>query len=89
MTAQKVNDNGWIVGYGYGGGGGIYSAYVLKPRGSGCIADFNHDGFVNGDDYDAFAEAFDVGDLGADFNGDGFVNGNDYDAFADAFDAGC
>ncbi|MBL8761518.1 MAG: hypothetical protein JNL50_09470 [Phycisphaerae bacterium] len=89
MTAQKINDNGWIVGYGYGGGGGIYSAYVLRPRGSGCAADFNNDGFVNGDDYDTFAVLFDAGDTGADFNHDGFVNGNDYDAFAEAFDAGC
>lgn len=54
-----------------------------------CPADFNGDGFVNGDDYDGFATAFDVADAAADFNGDGFVNGDDYDAFASAFDAGC
>lgn len=54
-----------------------------------CLADFNHDGFVNGDDYDAFADAFDQADAAADVNGDGFVNGDDYDAFADAFDSGC
>lgn len=54
-----------------------------------CPADVNNDGFVNGDDYDAFASAFDVADLCADFNGDGFVNGDDYDAFASNFDAGC
>lgn len=56
---------------------------------SNCPADFNHDGFVNGDDYDAFAELFEAGDLGADFNEDGFVNGDDYDLFAEAFEAGC
>lgn len=54
-----------------------------------CAADFNRDGFVNGDDYDAFASAFDAGAPAADFNHDGFVNGDDYDAFAGAFDAGC
>ncbi|NUQ53935.1 MAG: hypothetical protein HUU19_14725 [Phycisphaerales bacterium] len=54
-----------------------------------CPADVNADGFVNGDDYDAFASAFDVADAEADFNGDGFVNGDDYDAFASAFDGGC
>ncbi len=54
-----------------------------------CPGDVNNDGFVNGDDYDAFASAFDVADLCADFNGDGFVNGDDYDAFASNFDAGC
>ncbi|MBL8761521.1 MAG: hypothetical protein JNL50_09485 [Phycisphaerae bacterium] len=54
-----------------------------------CAGDFNRDGFVNGNDYDAFASAFDAADPAADFNADGFVNGNDYDEFADAFDAGC
>ncbi|NUQ52637.1 MAG: hypothetical protein HUU19_08060 [Phycisphaerales bacterium] len=54
-----------------------------------CPADFNHDGFVNGNDYDEFAALFDIADPGADFNADGFVNGNDYDEFADHFDAGC
>jgi sugar lactone lactonase YvrE len=54
-----------------------------------CPADFNGDGFVNGNDYDEFASAFDVADLAADFNHDGFVNGDDYDAFAEHFDAGC
>ncbi|MBL8762591.1 MAG: hypothetical protein JNL50_14950 [Phycisphaerae bacterium] len=65
-----------------------FSACATISAGS-CPADFNHDGFVNGNDYDAFASLFDAGDLGADFNGDGFVNGNDYDEFAGAFDAGC
>ncbi|MBL8759932.1 MAG: hypothetical protein JNL50_01385 [Phycisphaerae bacterium] len=54
-----------------------------------CPADFNGDGFVNGNDYDEFAALFDAADPGADFNGDGFVNGNDYDEFADHFDVGC
>ncbi|MFO0833928.1 MAG: hypothetical protein U0638_03080 [Phycisphaerales bacterium] len=65
-----------------------FSACVAV-QGGGCPADFNGDGFVNGDDYDGFASAFDVADLAADFNRDGFVNGDDYDAFASAFDAGC
>ncbi len=54
-----------------------------------CPADLNADGFVNGDDYDAFASAFDAGDQAADFNNDGFVNGDDYDAFASAFENAC
>jgi hypothetical protein len=62
---------------------------VLKVTETMCAADFNGDGFVNGDDYDAFASAFDAGHAAADFNHDGFVNGNDYDEFASAFDAGC
>ncbi|MCC6969699.1 MAG: hypothetical protein IT434_05700 [Phycisphaerales bacterium] len=54
-----------------------------------CGADVNHDGFVNGDDYDSFAEGFETGDPSADFNQDGFVNGDDYDAFAEHFEVGC
>jgi subtilisin family serine protease len=54
-----------------------------------CLADFNHDGFVNGNDYDEFAVLFDAADPAADLNNDGFVNGNDYDLFAEHFDVGC
>ncbi|MCC6230414.1 MAG: immunoglobulin domain-containing protein [Phycisphaerales bacterium] len=54
-----------------------------------CVGDFNCDSFVNGLDYDEFADLFESGDLGADINGDGFVNGLDYDQFAEAFEAGC
>lgn len=54
-----------------------------------CPADFNGDGFVNGNDYDIFVDAFDVGDPSADFDHDGFVNGNDYDLFVEHFDVGC
>ncbi len=52
-------------------------------------ADFNDDGFSNGDDYDLFASCFETGEPRADFNHDGFVNGDDYDGFAEAFEAGC
>lgn len=54
-----------------------------------CPADFDGDGYVNGNDYDAFAEVFDIADPAADINADGFVNGDDYDAFAEHFEAGC
>ncbi|MCC6970986.1 MAG: hypothetical protein IT434_12275 [Phycisphaerales bacterium] len=54
-----------------------------------CPPDVNSDGFVNGDDYDAFASAFESGDDFADFNEDGFVNGDDYDMFASEFEMGC
>ncbi|MBL8760469.1 MAG: hypothetical protein JNL50_04135 [Phycisphaerae bacterium] len=84
------------------GGSGNYSAYYTKesPLANGNTAmleleaivsngaDFNNDGFVNGDDYDLFASFFDAANPLADFNGDCFVNGDDYDAFAEAFDQG-
>ncbi|MBL8760540.1 MAG: hypothetical protein JNL50_04490 [Phycisphaerae bacterium] len=55
----------------------------------GCPLDFNADGFVNADDFDAFGEAFEHGSPVADFNGDGFVNGDDFDQFALGFEQGC
>lgn len=54
-----------------------------------CTADFNFDGFVNGDDYDLFAGEFESGTPSADLNNDGFVNGEDYDLFAASFEGGC
>ncbi|MFO0835150.1 MAG: hypothetical protein U0638_09280 [Phycisphaerales bacterium] len=68
--------------------GGHDSAYFSR-RACLCPADLNADGFVNGDDYDAFASLFDIADPGADLNDDGFVNGDDYDFFASHFDVGC
>ncbi|MFO0836197.1 MAG: immunoglobulin domain-containing protein [Phycisphaerales bacterium] len=64
-------------------------AATLAVAATCCPADFNADGFVNGDDYDAFAELFDIADPGADINHDSFVNGDDYDLFAEHFESGC
>lgn len=55
----------------------------------GCPSDVNHDGFVNGDDYDLFSDWFDTGNGNADYNYDGFVNANDYDEFANDYETGC
>jgi len=54
-----------------------------------CPADFDGDGFLTGDDFDAFVAAFELGDIVSDFDGDGFVTGEDFDAFVAAFEAGC
>ncbi|NUQ51455.1 MAG: hypothetical protein HUU19_02010 [Phycisphaerales bacterium] len=64
-------------------------APIVGFLGRRCPADVNWDGFVNGDDYDVFAESFEVGTSCADLNGDGFANGDDFDAFASWFDEGC
>ncbi|MCC6971002.1 MAG: EF-hand domain-containing protein [Phycisphaerales bacterium] len=65
------------------GGPEIAFRWIKNP------ADVNGDGFLNGDDFDQFSEAFETGDPSGDFNRDGFVNGDDYDGFAEAFEAGC
>jgi len=54
-----------------------------------CAADFNGDGFLTFEDFDAFVGAFESGNASADFNGDGFLSFEDFDAFVLAFEAGC
>lgn len=61
----------------------------LPPPPPLCLADFNGDDFVNGDDFDAYVLAFELGDIAADIDRNGFVNGDDFDAYVDAFVAGC
>jgi len=56
-----------------------------------CPADYDCNGFVNGDDFDAFTLNFEHGWswVDTDVNHDGFVNSDDYDLFAAVFEAGC
>jgi len=54
-----------------------------------CGADFDENGFVTANDFDAYVLAFVAGGSTADFDGNGFVTGDDYDAFVAAFSAGC
>jgi len=54
-----------------------------------CVSDFDCDGFVSGEDFDAFASSFEAGEGGADADGNGVVNGEDFDVFVGAFVAGC
>jgi hypothetical protein len=86
MTAQKINDPGWIVGYGYGGGG-MYKSFVLKRRASACPADFNHDSALDSQDFFDFLTAFFAGN--ADFNADGVTSSQDFFDFLTAFFASC
>lgn len=54
-----------------------------------CLADFNGDGFVNGNDFDDFVAAWENNDCLGDFNRDCFINGADYDDFVAAWEANC
>jgi len=54
-----------------------------------CFADFDCNGFVNGDDFDSFVAFFELGDQVADADGNTFVNGDDFDVYVVAFEAGC
>ncbi len=62
---------------------------VVDCNAPSCPADFDGNGFLTGEDFDAFVAAFEAGNLSADFDGNGFVNGEDFDAYVTAFEAGC
>lgn len=55
----------------------------------GCRADYNTDGFITFEDFDAFVVSFEAGEAASDFGGDGFLTFEDFDAFVAAFEAGC
>ena len=67
----------------------VLAWYELSGGCFACPADFDGNGFVNGEDFDAFAFEFFWGTQAADFDRNGFVNGEDFDAFALHFAAGC
>ncbi|MDX2018021.1 MAG: SUMF1/EgtB/PvdO family nonheme iron enzyme [Planctomycetota bacterium] len=65
-----------------------------------CPVDFDGSGFVDSDDFVAFADSFTLGCDGvgspdpacarsADFDGSGFVDSDDFVSFVDAFNTGC
>jgi hypothetical protein len=54
-----------------------------------CIADFNQDGGVDGQDVETFFLAWEAADSSADLNRDGGVDGGDVEAFFHAWEAGC
>ena len=54
-----------------------------------CPSDFDGNGFITFDDFDAFVSAFEGGDATSDFNHDGFLTFEDFDAFVSAFESGC
>jgi len=71
-------------GDGLANGNAVYNFTI-----TGCPTDFDGDGFVTGEDFDAYVAAFELGNLSADFNFDGFVTGEDFDSFVATFEAGC
>ena len=54
-----------------------------------CPGDFDRNGFVDFEDFDAFVLAFEAGDARSDFNGDNFLDFSDFDDFVHAFEADC
>lgn len=107
QVATAINDRGWIAGWGLYNGS--RRAFLLRPS---CTADITNasgsinagpDGFVTGEDFDLFVQAFFTGQ--ADAYGiqvadiatagtaqrypDGFLTGEDYDVFVQAFFTGC
>ena len=89
-TAQKINDNGWIVGYGTGGTGfGFITAYVLRPVGQACYADCDGSGSLDFFDFLCFQNKFAAGAAYADCDGSGTLDFFDFLCFQNQFTVGC
>jgi hypothetical protein len=95
MYTSRINDSGWIVGYG-SGGGGMYKSFVLRPRaGAACYA--NCDGstvqpVLNVLDFSCFLNRFAAGDPSANCDGSTtapVLNVLDFSCFLNKFAAGC
>jgi hypothetical protein len=65
------------------------AAYINGLYTPPCRTDFDGDGFLTFEDFDAFVTAFEGGAATADFDNDGFLTFEDFDAFVTAFEAGC
>ncbi len=78
----------WAANLGVGPGA-IIDRGAFEHQYTLCPSDFDGDGFVTGEDFDAYVAAFQLGVIAADFNDDGFVTGDDFDAFVAAFESGC
>ena len=52
-------------------------------------ADFDNDGFITFEDFDAFIAAFEEGLQTSDFNQDGFLTFEDFDDYVAKFEGGC
>jgi hypothetical protein len=55
----------------------------------GCRVDFDGDGFITFEDFDAFVTSFEAGSDSSDFNADGCLDFTDFDDFVTALEAGC
>jgi probable HAF family extracellular repeat protein len=91
MWATKVNDQGWIVGYGQGGGG-MYKSFVLRPLAAPCYANCDastSSPVLNVNDFVCFQSRFAAGEPYADCDQNGTLNVNDFVCFQGRFAGGC
>ncbi len=89
--ATKINDNGWIVGYGDASSNGFgfpRKGFILKPVDS-CYADCTGEGALTIADFACFQSKFVAGDPYADCNASGSLTIADFGCFQSRFAAGC
>jgi len=94
MYTSRINDQGWIVGYG-SGGGGMYKSFVLRPRSQACYANCDSSTvspILNVLDFACFLNRFAAGEIYAHCDGSTVtpvLNIQDFSCFLNRFAAGC
>lgn len=68
---------------------GVKFKVTFTPKQMPCFADFDGDGFITFEDFDAYVSAFEQGLASSDANGDGCLDFTDFDDFVTALEAGC
>jgi len=68
---------------------GVRFKVTFTAKTQPCSADFNGDGFITFEDFDAFVSSFESGLATSDTNGDGCLDFTDFDDFVTALEAGC
>jgi len=66
---------------------GVVNTLVLT--GGVCVADFNHDGDLDANDFFAYLQAFSASNPSSDTDLDGLIDANDFFAYLDLFASGC
>jgi|GEM_PF-4874073 len=83
-TSERSINNGMVAAAFFGAG-----VWVGQSKLPECIADFDRNGFVDGDDNDLFIKAFENSCPEADLDGDTQITSDDFDLFVENYQDGC
>lgn len=88
VICDEMSGNGRSFGFRYRRPGHSANNAAIVILGVRCVADFNHDGGIDGSDVGAFFHEWEVGAATSDLNRDGGVDGSDVQVFFESWESG-